>query len=51
MTESAETRLSERRADGPLDSHWRVERERAQETVLPSGEVVVSCSAPLGPYP
>lgn len=48
MTESAEASLSERRADGPLGSQWRLERERAQEAVLPSGQVVVSCSAPLG---
>jgi glycosyltransferase involved in cell wall biosynthesis len=48
MTESAEIRPSERRADGPLGSHWRGAREHAQEAVLPSGRVVVSCSAPLG---
>jgi glycosyltransferase involved in cell wall biosynthesis len=31
-----------------VDSAWRAEAERAQEQALPSGSVVVSCSAPLG---
>jgi glycosyltransferase involved in cell wall biosynthesis len=48
MTEPAEARLSERRAHEPLGAHWRAERERAQEAVVPCGRVVVSCSAPLG---
>ena len=48
MTESAEARVSECRADGPLGRQWRTQAERAQEAVVPSGQVVVSCSAPLG---
>jgi glycosyltransferase involved in cell wall biosynthesis len=32
----------------PLGASWRATRERAQEQVLPSGEVVVSCPAPFG---
>jgi glycosyltransferase involved in cell wall biosynthesis len=44
MTELTETCRSE----GPLGAHWRVERERSQEAAVPSGQVVVSCSAPLG---
>ncbi|HXA54035.1 MAG TPA: glycosyltransferase family 4 protein [Solirubrobacteraceae bacterium] len=42
-------------ADGPgtlgrgaLDASWRSATERAQEAVLPAGEVVVSCNAPFG---
>ena len=34
--------------DGPLGVHWRAQRERSQEAVLPSGRVVVSCAAALG---
>jgi glycosyltransferase involved in cell wall biosynthesis len=34
--------------DGPLGARWRAERELAQEAVLPSGRVVVSCAAALG---
>jgi glycosyltransferase involved in cell wall biosynthesis len=48
MTESTEAPLSESRAEGPLGARWRIEREHAQEMALPSGRVVVSCSAPLG---
>jgi glycosyltransferase involved in cell wall biosynthesis len=48
MTESTEAPLSESRAEGPLGARWRIEREHAQETTVPSGRVVVSCSAPLG---
>ena len=50
MTESteSESRLAQRRPDGPLGARWREQREQAQETALPSGRVVVSCSAPLG---
>lgn len=31
-----------------LDTRWRTERELAQQTILPDGEVVVSCWAPYG---
>lgn len=31
-----------------LDAGWRLATERAQEDVLPSGRVVVSCDAPFG---
>lgn len=48
MTVSAEPSHFAERLDGPLDARWRAARERAQEAVLPSGRVVVSCSAPVG---
>jgi glycosyltransferase involved in cell wall biosynthesis len=32
----------------PLGTAWREEAEQAQEAALPSGRVVVSCSAPFG---
>jgi glycosyltransferase involved in cell wall biosynthesis len=48
MTASAEQDVSPPRPDQRLSAHSRVGRERAQEAVLPSGRVVVSCSAPLG---
>jgi glycosyltransferase involved in cell wall biosynthesis len=32
----------------PLDARWRAQAAGAQEAVLPSGRVVVSCSAPYG---
>ncbi|HUN78797.1 MAG TPA: glycosyltransferase family 4 protein [Solirubrobacteraceae bacterium] len=31
-----------------LDASWRAATERAQESVLPDGRVLVSCDAPLG---
>jgi glycosyltransferase involved in cell wall biosynthesis len=41
--------VSERRRNGgSLDASWREESARVQEAALPSGRVVVSCSAPLG---
>jgi len=33
---------------GWLDASWRAATERAQESVLPDGRVVVSCDAPFG---
>jgi glycosyltransferase involved in cell wall biosynthesis len=48
MTESAETRQSERVGEEWFGSRRRRERERAQEVVVPSGRAVVSCSAPFG---
>ncbi len=32
----------------PLGARWRADAEAAQQAVLPSGTVVLSCSAPLG---
>jgi glycosyltransferase involved in cell wall biosynthesis len=48
MTESTESRRVERDGGRALDAAWRAERERVQETVLPSGRAAVSCTAPLG---
>ncbi len=48
MTSSVEGGLSVRPSDEPLGDRWRAECERLQERVLPSGRVVVCCSAPLG---
>jgi len=46
MTASAETGALN--GDGPFTAHWRGVAARAQAAALPSGRVVVSCSAPLG---
>jgi glycosyltransferase involved in cell wall biosynthesis len=48
MTQSAEARVSSRGPQSPLDAEWRVRAASAQESVLPSGRVVVSCPAPFG---
>lgn len=48
MTASPEPAISGGRRLGPLGRHWREQAERAQQAVLPSGSVAVSCSAPLG---
>lgn len=48
MTASPEPASAGGQRMGPLGRHWREEAERAQQAVLPSGSVVVSCSAPLG---
>jgi glycosyltransferase involved in cell wall biosynthesis len=48
MTASPEAARSSGQPPGPLDRHWREEAERAQQAILPSGSVAVSCSAPLG---
>lgn len=45
---SVERRTVEGDSPGPFDMRWRVERERLQEQVMPSGRVAVSCSTPLG---
>jgi glycosyltransferase involved in cell wall biosynthesis len=47
MTASTEPRARDSGADGPLGAGWRAAAERAQRAVLPRGEAVVSCSAPL----
>jgi len=47
MTASTEPRALDSGADGPLGERWRVAAEQDQRAVLPRGEVVVSCSAPL----
>jgi glycosyltransferase involved in cell wall biosynthesis len=53
MTDSTDTRRAPAGAESPgaespFPAHVRAERERAQEAVVPSGTVAVSCSAPLG---
>jgi glycosyltransferase involved in cell wall biosynthesis len=48
MTSSSEPSVSDRRPDAPLGERWRAAVAHEQETVLPTGRVVVSCSAPLG---
>jgi len=48
MTASPEPAISGERRHNPLGGYWREEAERGQQAVLPSGSVVVSCSAPLG---
>jgi glycosyltransferase involved in cell wall biosynthesis len=48
MTILVESSAASAEQDTPFNSRWRQEAERAQEAVVPSGRVVVSCSAPLG---
>lgn len=48
MTASTEPRAEAARGDGPLGAGWRAATLRAQEAALPDGEVLVTCSAPLG---
>jgi glycosyltransferase involved in cell wall biosynthesis len=48
MTASAEPRGHRATGDTPFDARWRAAGEAAQQRALPSGRVVVSCSAPLG---
>jgi glycosyltransferase involved in cell wall biosynthesis len=48
MTASAEPSVADEHPDGVLGARWRMERERSQARVLPSGKVVVSCAAELG---
>jgi len=38
----------ESRCESPLDAGWRAQAASAQERILPTGRVVVSCPAPLG---
>jgi glycosyltransferase involved in cell wall biosynthesis len=47
MTASTEPRALDSGADGPLGERWRAAAAEDQRAVLPHGEVVVSCSAPL----
>src|SRR4051794_35972332 len=48
MTASTDRHAAPERDDGPLDSRWRTAALAAQEAALPDGDVVVTCSAPLG---
>jgi hypothetical protein len=48
MTGLTEPSVSEEEASGSLGARWRAEAARAQQDALPSGRVVVSCSAPIG---
>jgi glycosyltransferase involved in cell wall biosynthesis len=48
MTASAEARVSDSPSDRPFGTRWREAAARAQTAALPSGQVVVSCTAPLG---
>jgi glycosyltransferase involved in cell wall biosynthesis len=48
MTSSTRPPSFRERPGGALDAGWRVAREGSQEAVLPSGRVLVSCSAPFG---
>jgi len=48
MAASAEAHLPDSRAVRPFSAAWRQTAERQQTSVLPSGEVAVSCTAPLG---
>jgi len=40
--------MSDGKPQSPLGSQWRAETARRQELALPTGRVLVSCSAPLG---
>lgn len=40
--------MPDSRADPPLSAAWREAAERQQTSVLPRGELAVSCTAPLG---
>jgi glycosyltransferase involved in cell wall biosynthesis len=48
MTASAEPPVLDSGPDGPFGPAWRDAMASAQRSVLPSGRVVVTCSAPLG---
>jgi glycosyltransferase involved in cell wall biosynthesis len=48
MTASPEPALSGGQRPHPLDARWRQRAQAAQQQALPSGSVVVACSAPLG---
>jgi glycosyltransferase involved in cell wall biosynthesis len=48
MRASAEPSSSETGPERPLGPRWRARSESEQQAALPSGRVVVSCSAPLG---
>jgi glycosyltransferase involved in cell wall biosynthesis len=48
MTAPAEARRPGSRPDGPLDPEWRRAAAQAQRAAIPSGRVVLSCTAPLG---
>ena len=48
MTGSTESEATSTSPEGFPGARWRVEREAAQERVLPSGQLVVSCPAPFG---
>lgn len=48
MTASSEAQLPDSRANEPFGAAWRGATELRQTSALPDGDVVVSCSAPLG---
>jgi glycosyltransferase involved in cell wall biosynthesis len=48
MTASAEAGPLDSETDSPLGARWREQALGEQRAALPRGEVVVSCSAPLG---
>jgi glycosyltransferase involved in cell wall biosynthesis len=48
MTASTEAGRADSEASAPLGDRWREEAVREQRAAMPGGEVVVSCSAPLG---
>jgi glycosyltransferase involved in cell wall biosynthesis len=48
MTTWLEPGVSKAERDRALGARWRAEATRAQEAVLPPGQIIVSCAAPLG---
>jgi glycosyltransferase involved in cell wall biosynthesis len=48
MTGVSDQGAAEAASPTPLGAEWRAAREAAQQRVLPSGQVVVSCPAPFG---
>lgn len=48
MTASAELDARDSEPAGPRAERWREQAQRDQRAALPSGEVTLSCSAPLG---
>jgi glycosyltransferase involved in cell wall biosynthesis len=48
MTRLIDPEASDVRVAGAFGTRWRAERERLQEQLMPSGQVVVSCPAPFG---
>ena len=48
MTASAEVRSADGSSERPFSARWHEETARTQAAALPSGRLVVSCSAPLG---
>jgi glycosyltransferase involved in cell wall biosynthesis len=48
MTVRAESPTPKRKPDIRLDASWRARTMRTQDEAFPSGQVVVSCPAPLG---